>query len=108
MAELAYTFSATFTDEAVAEEWLGWLNAGHVAEVLAGGATRAEIIALDGTPLSFEVRYHFPSREAFVRYESDHAPRLRAEGVEKFPAERGVSYRRSCGVVLRAFPEDQR
>jgi Domain of unknown function (DUF4286) len=108
MAEFAYTVVVSFTDPAVAEEWLGWLNAGHVAEVLAGGATRAEIIALDGKPLSFEVRYHFPSREAFARYESDHAPRLRAEGVEKFPAERGVSYRRSIGNVLRAFPEEQR
>ena len=108
MADFAYTVVVTFTDQAVAEEWLGWLNAGHVAEVLAGGATRAEIVVLDAPALSYEVRYHFPSREAFARYESDHAPRLRAEGVEKFPAERGVSYRRSCGIVLRAFPEDLR
>jgi hypothetical protein len=45
------------------------------------------------------VRYHFPSREAFAAYERDHAPRLRADGLRRFPPERGVSYRRSVGVV---------
>ena len=101
---VAYTVTATFADAAVADEWLAWLTGGHLAEVLTGGATDAEVIEQDGSPRSFEVRYHFPSREAFAAYERDHAPRLRAEGLRLFPPERGVSYRRSVGVVVVRRP----
>jgi hypothetical protein len=106
MPELAYTVYTTFTDARLADEWLRWLRGGHIAEVMAGGATDGEIIELDppadarpGTR-AFEVRYHFPSREHFARYERDHAPRLRAEGLKLFPVERGVSYRRAVGTVV--------
>jgi hypothetical protein len=101
LTEVAYTVAVTFTDAALAEEWLRWLRGGHIADVLAGGATAAEIVAVDGPERSFEVRYRFPSREAFAAYERDHAPRLRAEGLQRFPVERGVSYRRTVGVVSR-------
>jgi hypothetical protein len=104
MSEIAYTVAATFTDATVAEAWLGWLHRGHIADVLAGGATRAEIVALDGPDPAYEVHYRFPSREAFARYERECAPRLRAKGMSLFPSERGVSYRRSVGVVCNAYP----
>ncbi len=100
---LAYTVYTTFQDPALADEWLRWLREGHIAEVKSGGATDAEIIELDDPGAgrrAFEVRYHFPSRDAFERYERDHAPRLRAEGLELFPTERGVAYRRAVGVVV--------
>jgi Domain of unknown function (DUF4286) len=104
VSEIAYTVTASFTDAAVAEKWLRWLGEGHVADVLAGGAERAEIVRLDGPGSECEVRYRFPSREAFDRYLERHAPRLRAEGVARFPPERGVSYRRSVGEVVAVFP----
>src|SRR5262245_62030642 len=97
---VSYTVAVTFTDPALAQAWLRWLAGGHVAEVLAGGATSAEVVALDGgTGQAYEVRYAFPSREAFARYEADHAPRLRAEGLKLFPVEKGVQYRRAVGDV---------
>lgn len=99
MATLAYTVAVTFQDRVLADEWLQWLTDGHIAEVLAGGARDAEIIELDGATPSFEIRYHFPSREVFAQYEKEHAPRLRAEGLQRFPVEKGVTYRRSIGVV---------
>jgi hypothetical protein len=104
MAEIAYTVAVTFTNPTLAEEWLRWLAGGHIDDVLAGGATRAEVIELDGPTRSFEVRYRFPSREVFAAYERDHAPRLRAEGLHRFPVERGVAYRRSVGMVTNTFP----
>jgi hypothetical protein len=100
MSELSYTVAATFTDPALAGSWLRWLRQGHTADVLAGGATSAEIVQMDGTPLSFEVRYRFPSRDAFSTYEQQHAPRLRAEGLKLFPPEKGVTYRRTLGEIL--------
>ncbi len=102
MSEIAYTVTATFADAALAEAWLRWLRGGHVAAVLAGGAERAEIVALDDPPLCYEVRYHFPSREAYERYEREPAPRLRAEGQSLFPT--GIRYGRSVGAVRAVFP----
>jgi hypothetical protein len=103
MQSVAYTVGVTFVDGQMANAWLDWLAGGHVAEVLAGGAVRADLLALDGDGLEFEVRYQFPSREAFQAYERLHAPRLRAEGLALFPPDRGVSYRRTVGDVLATF-----
>lgn len=102
----AYTVVVEFSDPTVAEEWLGWLRAGHLVEVLACGATDAELIELTGPPprRRFEVRYHFADAAAFAAYEQQHAPRLRAEGLARFPPERGVSYQRSMGQVLGRWP----
>jgi hypothetical protein len=103
MAELCYTVSATLPDAKLAQTWLSWLRDQHIAEVLAGGATGAEVVQMDGTPYTYEVRYRFPSREVFQRYEQEHAPRLRAEGLALFPIEKGVVYRRSLGESLMVF-----
>lgn len=102
----AYTVSVEFSDPTVAEEWLEWLKAGHLAEVLAGGAADAEVIELIVPPprRRFEVRYHFADADAFAIYEREHAPRLRADGLARFPPERGVSYQRSTGQVLGRWP----
>ena len=101
---IAYTVAVTFSNPGLAEDWLRWLMEGHIADVLAGGATDAEIVALDGPDHAYEVRYHFPSREAFALYEKEHAPRLRAEGLARFPVDKGITYRRSVGVVRKSFP----
>lgn len=105
MPAIVYSVLATFQDSATVADWLRWLREGHITDVLAGGASDAEVIELDELARSFEVRYHFPSREAFARYEREHAPRLRAEGLKRFPAEKGISYRRTVGVVLQSFPQ---
>ena len=97
---IAYTVTATFTDCKVAEEWVAWLQGGHIEEVIKGGAISAEIVRFDGDDCRYEVRYHFASREAFGAYEQLHAPRLRAEGLAKFPTSRGITYARSTGSVL--------
>jgi hypothetical protein len=97
--EVTYTVAVAFEQPELAEAWLRWLLPGHVSEVLRGGATRAEVVELDGDVRSFEVRYRFPSREAFALYEEVHAPRLRAEGARLFPAEQGVTVRRNLGTV---------
>ena len=108
---IAYTVVAHFADAAVAEEWITWLRDGHVAEVLAGGAVSAHVITMDAAAGSkevrCEVRYHFADRESFAAYERNHAPRLRAEGLSRFPSERGVRYERTLGEV-RVAEWDQR
>ena len=106
MPEVVYTVSATLPDANTEQEWLAWLRNGHIAKVLGGGATAAEIVVLDQPALTYEVRYCFPSREAFDHYEREVAPRLRAEGLERFPPQRGINYRRSVGAVCDRFPKN--
>lgn len=100
MIAFRYTVIATFDQPAVAEEWIAWMTGGHLADVRAGGALAAEVVRLDGEPLSCEARYVFASRADFERYEREHAPRLRAEGLQRFPPERGVRYRRTTGECV--------
>lgn len=97
-----YTVSATFEHDEVAREWLEWLACRHCAEVRDGGARTAEVVAIDGDAITFEVRYDFPSRDMFETYEQEHAPGLRAEGLDRFPTERGITYARTSGEIVHS------
>ena len=97
---IAYSVTCTFQNESLAREWLEWIESEHLAEVIAAGAIDAEVVILDGNPMRCEARYHFASREEFNIYEREHAPRLRNEGLKKFPLTRGMSYVRSMGEVV--------
>ena len=105
---IAYTVCTTFQDSSLADQWITWLREGHVAQVLAGGATDALIIELDQPEVarSFEVRYYFSSMQSFENYEKNHAPALRAEGLKLFPVEKGVTYRRSVGRVIEHMGDE--
>ena len=99
-SSFAYTVSCTFDDPAVADRWIEWLESEHLADVCAAGAADAEVVRLDGEPLRCEVRYHFASRADFETYERDHASRLRAEGLDRFPLSLGLTYTRTTGEVV--------
>jgi hypothetical protein len=104
-----YTVACAFDDPKVAEEWIAWLRDGHLAEVRAAGALDAEVVrcdapAGDARAVRCEARYHFHSRAAFAEYEREHAPRLRADGLKRFPPERGLKYERMTGEVIVRDP----
>ena len=98
-----YTVACDFTNMDVAEQWLSWLRDEHLREVCEAGAIQAEAVRLDAAPagsaVRCEARYRFASRQAFEQYEREQAPRLRAEGLKRFPLERGLSYTRSTGEI---------
>lgn len=94
----AYTVTCELPDEDVAAEWVAWLTGGHMQQLIDTGASSASLIQLE--PLKYEVRYLYPSRLAFEQYEKEHAPSLRAEGLQKFPASLGLVYRRSTGSQI--------
>ncbi len=102
MPPVAYTVVATLPDESTAQEYLDWLRNGHVAAVIRAGASEAIIVRVDdpATPIRVEIRYRFPSREALDRYVRESAPALRAEGLARFPASRGVHLARAIGRIL--------
>ncbi|HBS28902.1 MAG TPA: DUF4286 domain-containing protein [Phycisphaerales bacterium] len=104
MPVTAYTVIATFPDRATLEEFVAWLEDGHIDQVLAHGGHSAMIVRMDRVaekdPHRVEVRYLFSTRENFDRYIQHHAPGLRAEGLKRFPAERGVKFERTVGEVV--------
>lgn len=99
---VSYTVIATIPDEATRDEYIAWLVDGHVQAVVAGGAVSAEVIRVDDPafPIEVQARYTFPSRAAYDRYLSEHAPALREEGLARFPASRGIKLRREFGAIL--------
>jgi hypothetical protein len=99
-----YVVRCTFAPNAsaVAPRWLAWLREQHLSEVLAAGAISAEIIRVDNSGEAYEIHYRFASRDAFDRYEREHAPRLRADGLARFPLNLGLKYERRTGEVLES------
>ncbi len=99
----SYTVTATFSDPRVAREWIEWMRTEHLADVIAASALSGDVIALDDGRV--EARYEFADRAAYERYLADHAPRLRARGLELFAPERGITYERRAGLIeLRRTP----
>ncbi len=84
----------------LANAWLDWMHGEHVGQVLASGARSAEIVRLDAPVTTFEARYEFASRQEFQHYERDHAQRLRADGLRRFPPESGVRFERTTGEIV--------
>ncbi len=97
-----YSVACRFSvvDRELPGKWIAWLKEGHIADVIACGARSAEIIELDDSMPHFEIRYEFDNRKAFDDYLANHAPRLRAEGLERFPLDLGLEFKRSTGNVV--------
>jgi hypothetical protein len=94
-------------DADVADAWLAWIP-GHVSEILAvPGMLSAEFWEIvDPVPArrrSFCLRYGARDWAALEAYLTDHAPRLRADGVARFGARYAAE--RRVGRVLRIGSE---
>lgn len=102
MAAISYTVIATLPDAPTLAEYVAWLQDGHIAGVMAGGARSGQIVRIEqpADPLQVEARYEFSDRQTFETYLQTDAPGLRAEGLEKFPAERGVRFERRVGTIV--------
>lgn len=102
MTAIAYSVTATLPDQDLAREYITWLEDGHVDEVIKHGAHSAMIVRISdpASPIQVETRYIFANREVFDRYISHAAPGLRAEGLRRFPPDRGIRFERRIGEVL--------
>jgi hypothetical protein len=73
-------------DREVAVEYRSWLEA-HIQEILAlPGFECAELLREEGTTerCIFVTHYWLRDRDALEGYMRDHAPRLRADGMQRF------------------------
>lgn len=105
MPRILYAVIATLPDDRAADEYIAWLEDGHVDAVIRAGAHSAMIVRLEREAADSDARprvqtqYVFGTRELFDQYVAHHAPTLREEGLRRFPPERGVSFRRMVGVI---------
>ena len=93
---LLYVVACRFAEGAndVATQWLKWICEKHLSEVLQSGALSAEVLQDSSSANQFEIHYRFASAADFARYERDHALRLRADGLTRFPLSLGLEYQR--------------
>ncbi len=77
-------------DRDIADAYAAWLG-GHIREMLAlPGFESAEWLvdthydADEGADPRWSIQYRLGSHDDFVRYEREHAGRMRAEGLERF------------------------
>lgn len=97
-----YEVSAIIPEPRVADAWQAWIVHEHIADVIAAGAARGRLVRIDtavNAPRQYCVQYDFSSREALDHYLACHAPRLREEGLKRFPADQ-VTYARRTGVIM--------
>ena len=108
-AGYCYVVRCTFAPAAspTAKRWLEWLRDKHLAEVLAAGALDAQIVRIDGPVEQYEIHYRFADKAGFEVYERDHAPRLREEGLARFPLNLGLEFERRSGAIIHAQENDQ-
>ena len=100
----SYVVRIAIDDASIVDPYVAWLRDPHLADVCAAGAEHAELVLLDSPPHAVEARYRFPSREAFATYEREHAPRLRAQGLELLATlgvtPNRVTFTRTTGEIL--------
>ena len=104
----SYVVRTLFEDARVYDAYVAWLRDTHTGDVCMSGARDADLLVMDvapGEPFIVESHYRFVSREAFEKYEREHAPRLRQQcltelarlGVEP---GRGVTMQLATGKAL--------
>lgn len=94
-----YEVTATVRADLVAD-YEAWLPA-HVAELLATGCFVSAVIGRS-TPGRYRIRYEAPDHAALDRYLTEHAPRLRASGLARFPD--GLELTREVWVAIGQAP----
>lgn len=108
MSSTCYAVIATLPDETIAQEYIQWLEDGHVDQVIDHGAHSGMIVRLERNPeegdppgsVRVMTQYIFSTRQVFDHYVQSAAPALRAEGLARFGPSRGVRMQRLVGTVL--------
>ncbi|HPF41564.1 MAG TPA: DUF4286 family protein [Phycisphaerae bacterium] len=100
---MLYEVNAEFDDPRIAESWETWILDEHIADVVAAGAESGTLLRVDSDDgvSRLSVHYRFSSRAALEIYLRDHSPRLRDEGLRRFPLE-AVRYSRRVAAIVEA------
>lgn len=85
------------------EAWVQWMQQQHIPDVIATGCfARYQLVRVLETDETegptYAVQYFSHTKDDYLRYMEDHAPRLRAEGFNKW-GDNCISFRSLMEVV---------
>lgn len=87
-------------EPALADAYEAWLRDEHVPALLATGCFAGASVRRAAS--RFRIQYDARDRAQLERYLAEHAPRLRDDGLRRFPA--GVRLERDEWVVVARWP----
>lgn len=90
-------------DHAIAGDWLDWMKAEHIPEVLGTGCFKdARILQLletdESEGLTYAVQYHAESKALYNRYIREYATEMRTKGTEKW-GDKMIAFRSVMQIV---------
>lgn len=99
-----YIYNVTINiEEPYADEWLAWMKATHVPDVLKTGLfTDSKIVRVladeESGGRTYSIQYYFKTMNDFDMYEQKFAPALRAEHTQKYK-DKFVAFRTLLEVI---------
>ena len=73
-------------NESIEQEWLQWMKTVHVPDVIGTGLVKSfQILKPDSEECVYLFHYHFESREDYMLYQKDFAPKLKVHPMKKYP-----------------------
>jgi hypothetical protein len=81
-------------DEDVHEDWLNWMKAVHIPDVMNTGLFRSykicRILAEEDGGKSYAIQYFCESMEMLEQYQEKHAPQLQQEHTQRYSGKFGA------------------
>lgn len=97
---VTYEITATVRED-LRDDYLSYMRERHIPDLLATGAFASASLSRS-SPGRYRLRYEAHDRDSLDRYLADHAPRLRAHALERFPE--GVELSREEWDVIAYWP----
>lgn len=84
-----FTYQVKITvDAGVEAEWLQWMKTVHVPDVMATGLIHSyQILKPEDSAHTYLFHYHFQDEQEYAAYQQQHAPRLKAHVLTKYPGQ---------------------
>ena len=86
-------YSVTLSlDPAIEQDWLAWMQASHIPQVMATVcfvAYRLQRILTEAEPgaITYNMQYSLQTMELYMAYQTNHAPALQAETAARYPGQ---------------------
>ena len=97
-------------DTDVHEEWLAWMKATHIPDVMATGlflnSRLVRVLADEEGGVTYAIQYTAQDMATYERYKNEHAPRLQAE-TQKHYGGRFHAFRTLLEVLHTASPDER-
>lgn len=90
-------------EEPYADEWLAWMKAQHIPDVLKTGLfTESRMVRVladeESGGRTYSIQYYFKTMDDFNKYDAQFAPALKAEHTEKYK-DKFVAFRTLLEII---------